>query len=85
MKTEKFYTGESKLKSIFFDLKKIIDKEFILAGQTVNSTYYCDVLQWLYKNLQRLHPNLWQQKNIIKTTHHLKHPFSPGNFWLKTT
>jgi hypothetical protein len=48
MKTEKGYTGESKLKSKlinFFDMKKIIDKEFILAGQIVNSTYYCDILQ----------------------------------------
>jgi hypothetical protein len=24
---------------IFFDIKGIVDKEFVLAGQTVNSTY----------------------------------------------
>jgi hypothetical protein len=38
---------ESKLKSmfiIFFDIKEIAHKEFILAGQTVNSAYYCDIL-----------------------------------------
>jgi hypothetical protein len=29
---------------IFFDKKAIVHKELILAGQTVNSTYYRDVL-----------------------------------------
>jgi histone-lysine N-methyltransferase SETMAR len=34
---------KSKVKSmliIFFDIKGIVHKEFILAGQTVNSAYY---------------------------------------------
>jgi hypothetical protein len=30
---------------IFFDMKGIVHKEFILAGQTVNSTYYCDCVK----------------------------------------
>jgi hypothetical protein len=30
---------------IFFDNKGIVHKEFVLTGQTVNSAYYCDVLQ----------------------------------------
>jgi hypothetical protein len=37
----------SKVKSmliICFDIKGIVDKEFILAGQTVHPTYYRDVL-----------------------------------------
>jgi hypothetical protein len=29
---------------IFFGIKGTIHKEFVLAGQTVNSTYYCDIL-----------------------------------------
>jgi hypothetical protein len=29
---------------IFFDIKGIVPKEFILAGQTANSTYCCNVL-----------------------------------------
>jgi hypothetical protein len=29
--------------STFLDIKGIVHKEFILADQTVNSTYYCDV------------------------------------------
>jgi hypothetical protein len=37
---------KSKVKSmliIFFDMKGIVHKESILAGQTVNSVYYCDI------------------------------------------
>jgi hypothetical protein len=26
---------------IFLDIKRIVHKEFFLAGQTVNSVYYC--------------------------------------------
>jgi hypothetical protein len=38
---------KSKFKSmliILFYIKGIVHKEFILAIETVNSTYYCDVL-----------------------------------------
>jgi hypothetical protein len=45
--TEKCETGEEKVKSmlqIFFDIKGTDHKEFILASQTVNSAYYCDIL-----------------------------------------
>jgi hypothetical protein len=34
----------------FFDIEVIIHKEFVLAGQTVNSAYYCKVLQQLHEN-----------------------------------
>jgi hypothetical protein len=30
---------------ILFDIKDIVHKEFVLAGQTVNSAYYCEVLR----------------------------------------
>jgi hypothetical protein len=36
---------------IFFDIKRIVHKEFVLAGQTVNCTYYCDVLLRLHENV----------------------------------
>jgi hypothetical protein len=45
---------KSKAKSmliIFFDIKRIDHKEFILAVQTVNSAYYCDVLQRLHETV----------------------------------
>jgi hypothetical protein len=29
-------------------------KEFIVAGQTVNFAYYCNVLQQLHENVRRL-------------------------------
>jgi hypothetical protein len=56
----------SKVKSmliIFFDIKGIVHKEFALAGQTVNSGHYCDVLRRLHGNLRRLRQELWRQKN----------------------
>jgi hypothetical protein len=28
----------------FFDIKGIVHKQFVLAGQTGNSAYYCEVL-----------------------------------------
>jgi hypothetical protein len=28
---------------IFFDIKEIVHKEFVLAGQIVNSAHYCDI------------------------------------------
>jgi hypothetical protein len=47
--------AKSKVKSmfiIFFDMKGIAHKEFVLAGQTVKSTYCCDVLWRLLENVQ---------------------------------
>jgi hypothetical protein len=39
-------TGKLKIMLIIFsDLKGIVHKEFTLAGQTINFSYYCDVLQ----------------------------------------
>jgi hypothetical protein len=75
---------------IFFDS---IHNEFVLAGQTVNSAYYGDILWWLHENVQELHPELWQQNitgSCVTTTHHLTFPLStrefltrPGNYRLK--
>jgi hypothetical protein len=42
---------KSKAKSmliIFFDTRGSVHKEFILAGYTVNSAYYCEVLQQMH-------------------------------------
>jgi hypothetical protein len=48
---------------IFFDIKGIVDIEFALAGQTVNSAYCYDILRRLRKNVRKLHLELWRQKN----------------------
>jgi hypothetical protein len=56
---------KSKVKSIliiFFDIKGIVNKEFVLAGQRVNSAYYCDNLWLLHENVRRLRPKLWRRK-----------------------
>jgi hypothetical protein len=50
---------------IFFDINRIVGKVFVLAGQTDNSAYYCDVLQQLRENVQRLCSKLWRQKNWL--------------------
>jgi hypothetical protein len=43
---------KSKVKSMFiiFDSKGTVHKELVLADQTVNFTYYCDILWWLHEN-----------------------------------
>jgi hypothetical protein len=38
---------------IFLDIEGIVHKE-VLAGHTVNSAYYCDVLPRQHENVQRL-------------------------------
>jgi hypothetical protein len=46
---------QSKVKSmliIIFDIKRTVHKEFVLAGQTVNSTY-CDILRRLRENVRK--------------------------------
>jgi hypothetical protein len=60
--------GRSKVKSkvksmniIFFDIMRIVHKGFVLAGQTVNSAYYCDILRRLLANVRRLRSELWWQ------------------------
>jgi hypothetical protein len=58
---EKWRQVKSKVKGmliIFFGFKGVVRKEFILAGQTVNSAYYCVVLRRLCENVRRLCPNL---------------------------
>jgi hypothetical protein len=59
---------------ILVDIKGIVQKKFVLAGQTINSAYYCDVL-W------RLRPNFGDKRNgcCIMTPRHFPLPSSPGN------
>jgi hypothetical protein len=67
---------------IFFDIKWIVHKEFVLLDQTVNSIYCCDILWWLCEILLRLRPELRWQKDWL--LHHNNAPsyipFSPGFF-----
>jgi hypothetical protein len=59
---------KSKVKSmliIFFNIKGIVHKEFVLAGQIVSFAYFCDVLRRLCENVQRLRLELWRQRNWL--------------------
>jgi hypothetical protein len=65
-KTKKSRQVKSKVKgmlTIFFDIKGIVLKEFILAVNSGIFAYYYDILRWVIKNVRRLHPQLWRQKN----------------------
>jgi hypothetical protein len=45
MRLKKVSQVKSKVKSMFIIVseKEIVHKQFVLAGDTVNSRYYCDV------------------------------------------
>jgi hypothetical protein len=67
----------SKVKSmliIFFEIKEIIHKEFILSGQSVIYAYYCDVLRRLREHGRILRHEVWRQKKWL-----LLHDNSPPN------
>jgi hypothetical protein len=57
---------------IFFDIKGIVHKEFVLAGQSVNFAFYCNILWRLRENVRRLRPELWRQNNWL--SHHANAP-----------
>jgi hypothetical protein len=46
----------------FFDVKGYVHKEFDPADQTINSAYYCEVLQRLPEKVRRLRANIWREK-----------------------
>jgi histone-lysine N-methyltransferase SETMAR len=50
---------------VFFDIRGIINNEFVPPGQTVNTKLYCEVLRRLRENIRRKRPDLWWAKNWI--------------------
>jgi hypothetical protein len=65
---------------VFFEIKGIVHKEFILAGQTVNSTvaFYGDCV----KMCEYFAPKLGDKRTgcYVPTIHHLTCPFLQGSF-----
>jgi hypothetical protein len=61
----------------FINIKGIVHKEFVLVGQTINSTYYCDVLQDCLKMCEDFSLNFGYEITgcCITTTHRLTLPF----------
>jgi hypothetical protein len=64
------------------DIKGIVHKELVLAGQTVNSTYYFDVYGDFVKMCKDFTLNFGDTGAgcCIVTIHCLTLTFSPGNF-----
>jgi hypothetical protein len=64
--TVKGKTGEGQNQGyiliIFFDIKRIVYKEFILAGQTVNSAYSCDYYGDCTKKCEDFTPNFGDKR-----------------------
>jgi len=59
---------KSNLKSIiitFFDIKGIVQKEFVPKGQAVNSRFYCEVLRRLHEKVRRHRPQLWREQTWL--------------------
>jgi hypothetical protein len=69
---------------IFVDIKGSVHKElFILAGQSVNSTFYCDVLQRPYEMCQDFALTFGDKRmdgHFITTVHHLNTYLFTENF-----
>jgi hypothetical protein len=49
---------------IFFDINGILHVQFILAIETVNAAYYCDIARQEHENVRRLRPELLRQKEF---------------------
>jgi hypothetical protein len=64
---------------IFIDIKGIAHKELVLADQTINSSYYCDVLRRLYEVCEDFALNFGDSRTgcCITTTHRLHPPYCP--------
>jgi hypothetical protein len=64
-----------------FDIRGIVHEEFVPAGQTVNSAYYCEVLQQLHENSTQ---NLATKELAVASQHTISHfLFRQGIFDIK--
>jgi hypothetical protein len=48
-----------------FDNDRIIHKEFVLPGQTVNAMFYCYILRRLKGDMARKRPDKWRTNNWV--------------------
>ena len=60
--------SKSKFKAmmiVFFDIHGIVYINWVPEGQTVNKTYYLEVLTTLRERVRRKRPELWKEKSWI--------------------
>jgi hypothetical protein len=69
---------EKSMLIIFFDIKRIVHKEIVPAGQTVNSAYYCDFYGVCVKVCEDFAPNFGNKRSgcCITITYRLTLPSS---------
>jgi hypothetical protein len=65
---------------IFFDVKRIVHREFVGRKTTVSSDFYCGALRRLRENVRPKIPELWRNHNWL-----LHHDNAPAHTSLKTT
>ncbi|UYV67222.1 hypothetical protein LAZ67_4004429 [Cordylochernes scorpioides] len=59
---------KSKLKCLLitlFDVKGLVNYEFVPEGQTINQHYYLDVLRSLREAVRQKRPEKWPKKNCV--------------------
>jgi len=81
-RAKKARMSKSKIKSMlicFFDSQGIVHKEFVPPGQTVNQTFYREVLERLRKRVARVRPGIAR----TTTTPHVTWQSPSMNFWQK--
>ena len=49
----------------FFGQERIVHREFVPPGMTVNADFYCEVLRRLCENVRHKTPQKWQNQNLI--------------------
>ncbi len=50
---------------LFFDSEGIIHRKFVPEGQTVNATFYVQVLDRLCKRIARVKPEMWRDRKFF--------------------
>ncbi len=66
--SEKFRFQKSSVKTmliLFFDSKSVVHHEYIPEGQTVNATFYVQVLDGLRKRIARVKPEIWRDHKFF--------------------
>jgi histone-lysine N-methyltransferase SETMAR len=65
---KKVRMSKSKIKTmliVFFDIQGIIMTQYVPPGQTVNQTYYIELLTKLRGKIRRKRPELWKNGSIL--------------------